>query len=48
MLATFSVFPSNKETYEHYNATLAIHHLIENSDECIVLDNEALHNICTN
>ena len=49
MMLTFSVFPSSKVSntvVEPYNATLSIHQLIENSDECIVLDNEALYDIC--
>ncbi|OIW10130.1 hypothetical protein TanjilG_21967 [Lupinus angustifolius] len=49
MMLTFSVFPSPKvsETVvEPYNATLSVHHLVENSDECMVLDNEALYDIC--
>ncbi|KAM7273065.1 hypothetical protein ACFE04_027729 [Oxalis oulophora] len=31
---------------EPYNATLSIHQLVENADECMVLDNEALYDIC--
>jgi len=31
---------------EPYNATLSLHQLVENSDECMVIDNEALYNIC--
>ena len=31
---------------EPYNATLAIHQLIENTDQCMVIDNEALYDIC--
>ncbi|CAI9775023.1 unnamed protein product [Fraxinus pennsylvanica] len=31
---------------EPYNATLSVHHLVENVDECMVLDNEALYDIC--
>ena len=44
----FSVFPSPKVSdtvVEPYNATLSVHQLVENSDECMVLDNEALR-IC--
>ncbi|KAJ1376559.1 Tubulin/FtsZ, GTPase domain [Sesbania bispinosa] len=29
-----------------YNATLSVHQLVENADECMVLDNEALYDIC--
>lgn len=46
--ATFSVVPSPKVSdtvVEPYNALLATHHLIENADECFLLDNEALYNI---
>jgi tubulin beta len=31
---------------EPYNATLSIHQLIENGDEVMVIDNEALYDIC--
>ena len=49
MMCTFSVFPSPKVSdtvVEPYNATLSIHQLVENSDECMVIDNEALYDIC--
>nr|GEX78215.1 tubulin beta chain-like [Tanacetum cinerariifolium] len=49
MMLTFSVFPSPKVSdtvVEQYNATLSVHHLVENADECMVLDNEALYDIC--
>ncbi|KAM7272913.1 hypothetical protein ACFE04_027577 [Oxalis oulophora] len=45
MTLTLSVFPSPKVSdtvVEPYNATLSIHQLVENADECMVLDNEAL------
>ncbi|KAF9675420.1 hypothetical protein SADUNF_Sadunf09G0030500 [Salix dunnii] len=45
MMLTFSVFPSPKVSdtvVEPYNATLSVHQLVENADECMVLDNEAL------
>merc|ERR1711988_194286 len=48
MLA-FSVFPSPKVSdtvVEPYNATLAIHQLVENSEACVAIDNEALYDIC--
>jgi tubulin beta len=48
---TFSVYPSTKVSdvvVEPYNATLAIHQLLENSDETFVIDNEALFNISHN
>ena len=31
---------------EPYNATLSVHQLVENSDQCFTLDNEALYDIC--
>ncbi|KAL5993908.1 Tubulin beta-1 chain [Asimina triloba] len=49
MMLTFSVFPSPKVSdtvVEPYNATLSVHQLVENADECVVLDNEALYEIC--
>ena len=49
ILATYSVYPSPKVSdvvIEPYNATLAIHQLIENSDETFVIDNEALYHVC--
>ena len=49
MMLTFSLFPSPKVSdtvVEPYNATLSVHQLVENADECMVLDNEALYDIC--
>ncbi|KAI3861383.1 hypothetical protein MKW98_000335 [Papaver atlanticum] len=49
MMLTFSVFPSPKvlnTVVEPYNATLSVHQLVENADEWMVLDNEALYDIC--
>jgi hypothetical protein len=49
MMLTFSVFPSPKVSdtiVEPYNATLSMHQLVENTDECMVLDNGALYDIC--
>ncbi|KAJ9563839.1 hypothetical protein OSB04_008999 [Centaurea solstitialis] len=49
MMLTFSVFQSPKVSdtvVEPYNATLSVHQLVENADECMVLDNEALYDIC--
>ncbi|XP_057517972.1 tubulin beta-2 chain-like [Amaranthus tricolor] len=49
MMLTFFVFPSPKVSdtvVEPYNATLSIHQLVENADVCMVLDNEALYDIC--
>ena len=48
-MLTFSVVPSPKVSdtvVEPYNATLSVHQLVENADECMVLDNEALYDIC--
>merc|ERR1711935_947764 len=48
-MATFSVMPSPKVSdavVEPYNATLSVHQLVENSDEVMCIDNEALYDIC--
>ena len=40
IMLTFSVFPSPKVSdtvVEPYNATLSVHQLVENSDECMVM-----------
>jgi tubulin beta len=42
-LSTYSVIPSAKVSdtvVEPYNATLSIHQLVENADQCFMLDNE--------
>merc|ERR1712167_28820 len=49
MMCTFSVMPSPKVSdtvVEPYNAVLSFHQLVENADECMCLDNEALYDIC--
>jgi len=49
MMCTFSVVPSPKVSdtvVEPYNATLSIHQLVENADEVVCIDNEALYDIC--
>eukprot|EP01090_Pellita_catalonica_P002714 TRINITY_DN12289_c0_g2_i1.p1 TRINITY_DN12289_c0_g2~~TRINITY_DN12289_c0_g2_i1.p1 ORF type:complete len:471 (-),score=97.88 TRINITY_DN12289_c0_g2_i1:61-1473(-) len=49
ILATFSVVPSPKVSdtvVEPYNATLSVHQLVENADEVMCIDNEALYDIC--
>jgi tubulin beta len=49
MLCTFSVVPSPKVSevvVEPYNSTLSVHQLIENADEVMCIDNEALYDIC--
>jgi len=51
MLFTFSVVPSPKVSdtvVEPYNATLSVHQLVENADEVVCIDNEALYQICFN
>ena len=43
---TFSIIPSPKVSdtvVEPYNAVLSFHQLVENADECFLLDNEALY-----
>merc|ERR1712196_555930 len=48
-MLTFSVVPSPKVSdtvVEPYNATLSVHQLVENADECMCMDNEALYDIC--
>merc|ERR1711966_248527 len=49
ILETFSIIPSPKVSdtvVEPYNAVLSFHQLVENADECFLLDNEALYDIC--
>merc|ERR1712054_458919 len=49
IMCTYSVCPSPKVSdtvVEPYNATLSVHQLVENADECFCLDNEALYDIC--
>merc|ERR1712118_453355 len=49
VMCTFSVFPSPKVSdtvVEPYNRVLSVHQLVENSDESLLLDNEALYDIC--
>merc|ERR1712157_27285 len=49
MMLTYSVYPSPKVSdtvVEPYNALLSFHQLVENADECFLLDNEALYDIC--
>ncbi|EGG13513.1 beta tubulin [Cavenderia fasciculata] len=50
MMCTYSVVPSPKVSLtvvEPYNATLSVHQLVENADEVMCIDNEALHDICS-
>nr|GEU46363.1 beta-tubulin [Tanacetum cinerariifolium] len=49
MMMTFSVFPSPRVSdivFEPYNATFFVYQLVEIIDECMVLVNEALYDIC--
>eukprot|EP00261_Vitis_vinifera_P032937 XP_019074180.1 PREDICTED: tubulin beta-1 chain-like [Vitis vinifera] len=49
MMLAFSVFPSPKVSdtvVEPYNAALSIHQFVENADECMVLDDKSLCDIC--
>merc|ERR1719201_1887373 len=49
VMCSYSVFPSPKVSdtvVEPYNCVLSIHQLVENSDESLLLDNEALYDIC--
>jgi len=49
IISTYGVIPSPKVSdtvVEAYNATLSIHQLVENADQCYALDNEALYDIC--
>merc|ERR1740124_1644540 len=49
IMATFSAMPSPKVSdtvVEPYNATLSVHQLVENADEVMCIDNEALYDIC--
>merc|ERR1712060_369233 len=51
IMVSYPIFPSPKVSdvvVEPYNATLSIHQLVENADEVMVIDNEALYNICHN
>ncbi|KAI5420944.1 hypothetical protein KIW84_044696 [Lathyrus oleraceus] len=40
------LFKVSDTVVEPYNATISVHHLVENADECMVLDSEALYDIC--
>ncbi|XP_045466141.1 tubulin beta-4A chain-like [Harmonia axyridis] len=49
MIYTYSICPSPKVSVtlvEPYNAVLSINQLIENADETVCIDNEALYDIC--
>ena len=50
MIMSYSVFPSatvSETVTEPYNTTLSINQLLENVDETVVIDNEALLQICS-
>ncbi|KAK9886018.1 hypothetical protein WA026_014804 [Henosepilachna vigintioctopunctata] len=49
IICTYSVFPSPRTSdavVEPYNCVMTLNHLVENSDETYIIDNEALHDIC--
>jgi tubulin beta len=49
VMSTYSIISSPKVSdtvVEPYNATLSVHQLVENADQCFALDNEALYDIC--
>ena len=51
MMMTFSVVPSPKVSdtvVEPYNATLSVHQLVENADECMVRPPDLLQASCCN
>ncbi|KAJ0868834.1 putative purine-nucleoside phosphorylase [Helianthus annuus] len=45
-MGTLLISKVSDTVVEPYNATLSVHQLVENADECMVLDNEALYDIC--
>ncbi|KAL0476265.1 tubulin beta [Acrasis kona] len=50
IIMSFSVFPSENlsdTVVEPYNSILSMHRLIQDADEVVVIDNEALYNICS-
>lgn len=42
------VIKVSETVVEPYNTTLSVHQLAENADEDLIVDNEALYDICTN
>merc|ERR1712149_129774 len=49
IMSTFSVIPSPKVSdtvVEPYNAVLSFHQLVENADQVMMMDNEALYDSC--
>lgn len=48
LLTDYAIVPSSKVSsvvVEPYNSMLSFHHMIENSDASIIIDNEALYDI---
>ena len=49
IMKTFSIIPSpevSNTIVEPHNVVLSFHQLVENVDGCMLLDNEALYDIC--
>merc|ERR1712086_1001126 len=49
IMSTYSVIPSPKVSdtvVEPYNAVLFFHQVVENADQVMMMDNEALYDIC--
>eukprot|EP01039_Chlorochromonas_danica_P010425 gene10424-11543_t len=49
VMSTYSVIPSPKVSdvvLEPYNTVLSIPQLVENADQCFILDNDALYDMC--
>ena len=49
IMETFSIIPSPEVSdtiVEAYNVVLSLHQLADNVDECMLLDNEALYDVC--
>ena len=49
VMSKYAMIPSpnvSDTVVDPYNCTLSVHQLVENSDQCFSLDNEALYDIC--
>jgi tubulin beta len=49
IISKFSVIPSPKVSdtvVEPYNAVMSVDHLVKNTDETYMIDNEVLHDFC--
>ena len=46
LLQVYQCLQVSDTVVEPYNATLSMHQLVESADECMMLDNEALYDIC--